>query len=245
MERKGILMRGPLIEFESRFDFEISANLSWWDRESQCTIVISSPTADPALWAKYLEGAQASYRRHGVERALDVGAIRDGSDTLMFWAAVAQSDRIIGGVRAKGPLRCAEDSHAVVEWTNHRGLRAVRKMITDRVPFGILEMKSAWIDDDRDRAHPVARVLARSGFHAMAIMDVQFCMATAAPHVLERWSSSGGVVAPIPAAPYPDESYRTKMMWWDKRTFAKHAEPDQIKKILLESDSVVRLAMAR
>lgn len=238
-------MQLPYIEFESRFDFRIKENLTWWDHESKSTVVISSPAADPELWAEYLKGAQSSYRRHGVERALDVGAIRDGSDTLMFWTTLDQSGRVIGGVRAKGPLKSADDSHAVVEWTNHSGLPAVRKMITDRVPFGILEMKSAWITDDRDRARPVAQVLARSGFHAMAMMDVQFCMATSAPHVLERWRSSGGVVAPIPAAPYPDERYRTKMMWWDKRTFANHAEPEQVSKILFETDALARLATAR
>ncbi len=238
-------MQVPYVEFESRYDFRITQNLSWWDQESQCTVVISSRAADPELWAEYLRGAELSYRRHGVERALDVQAIRDGSDTLMFWTALNESGRVIGGVRAKGPLKSADDSHAVVEWTNHRGLPAVRKMITDRVPFGILEMKSAWTIDDRDRARPVTRVLARSGFHAMAMMDVQFCMATSAPHVLERWQSSGGVVAPIPAAPYPDRRYRTKMMWWDKRTFANHAEPEQVSKILVETDAVTRLAMAR
>ena len=78
----------------------------------------------------------------------------------------------------------------------------------------------------------------------MALMNVQFCMATSAPHVLERWRSSGGVVAPIPAAPYPDQRYRTKMMWWDKRTFAKHAEPEQVSKILIEMDAVAGLALA-
>ncbi len=52
---------------------------------------------------------------------------------------------MIGGVRAKGPLESAEDSHALVEWAGHPGQAAVRKMINDRVPFGILEMKAAWV----------------------------------------------------------------------------------------------------
>jgi hypothetical protein len=237
-------MHVPSLEFESRYDFAIAESLSWWDPDSQCTLVISSPSADPELWTDYLRGAQHSYQKHGVEQALDMATIRDGSDTVMFWATVDEAGRIIGGVRAKGPLASADDSHAVVEWTNHPGQPAVRKMITDRVPFGVLEMKSAWVTDDRDRARPITQVLARSGFHAMAMMDVQFCMATSAPHVLERWRSSGGVVAPIPAAPYPDERYRTKMMWWDRRTFAKHAEPEQVSKILQETESVSRLAMA-
>ena len=232
-------------EFESSEVFRITENISWWDSDSECTMVLSTPATDRPLWAEYLRGAELSYRRHGVERALDVGAIRNGYDTLMFWATVDITGRVIGGVRAKGPLRSADESHAVVEWANHDGLPAVRKMITDRIPFGILEMKSAWITDDRDRTRPLCRALARSGFHAMELLDLQFCMATSAPHVLDRWRSSGGVVAPIPAAPYPDQRYRTKMMWWDRRTFANYAEPEQVSKILRETTAVAGLAMSQ
>jgi hypothetical protein len=107
-------------------------------------------------------------------------------------------------------------------------------MIADRVPFGILEMKSAFVTDDPERNKGITRALARSGFHAMAAMDLQFCMATSAPHVLDKWRSSGGVVASIPATPYPDPRYRTKMMWWDRRTFVQHAEPAQVSKIFNE-----------
>ena len=41
-------------------------------------------------------------------------------------------------------------------------------------------------------------------------------------------------MAPIPATPYPDKRYRTRMMWWDRRTFVNHAEPEQVSKILME-----------
>jgi hypothetical protein len=75
----------------------------------------------------------------------------------------------------------------------------------------------------------------------MALMDIQFCMATAAAFVLDRWRSSGGVVASnIPATPYPDARYRTKMMWWDRRTFANHAEPEQVSKIHTEMMALTR-----
>jgi hypothetical protein len=231
----------PSLEFSTAAAFRMTENISWWDSESAATMVLSTPDLDQGLWIEYLHGAEQSYGRHGVERALDVAAISDGHDTAMFWALVDDTGRVTGGVRAKGPLTCADDSHAVVEWENHEGLPSVRKMIDDRAPFGILEMKSAWTTDDRDRARPVSKALARSGFHAMELMGVQFCMATSAPHVLERWGTSGGVVAPIPAAPYPDERYRTKMMWWDRRTFAKHAEPEQVSKILREIAVVSRL----
>ncbi|MDX1888991.1 hypothetical protein [Mycolicibacterium sp. 050158] len=226
------------LELRSVDDFPFTENISWWDADSECTTVVTRPDIDRELWEEYLRGAERSYRNHGVECALDVDAIRDGSDTALFWATIDTAGRMIGGVRAKGPLTCADDSHATVEWTGQPGLHAVRKMIDDRVPFGVLEMKAAWISDDRETARRLSKALARSGFHAMAIMGIQFCMATSAPYILESWRTSGGVVAPIAATPYPDERYRTKMMWWDRRTFANHADPEQVSKILSEMATV-------
>lgn len=226
------------MEFHDYATFRMPENISWWDRDSRSTMVISTPELDSALWSEYLCCAERSYRKHGVEKALDVAAIADGADTAMFWALVDDDGVMLGGVRAKGPLTGADDSHAVVEWAGHEGLPVVRKMIDDRAPFGILEMKSAWTTDDRTRAGLVSTALARSGFHALELMGIQFCMATSAPHILERWGSSGGVVAPIPAAAYPDDRYRTKMMWWDRRTFANHAEPEQLSKILRETAAI-------
>jgi hypothetical protein len=195
---------------------------------------MSQPEREPDLWLEYLHGAERSYRAHGVDAAIDVAEIRDGHDTAMFWAALDSSGQVIGGVRAKGPLASADDSHAVVEWEGQPGLAAVRKLIDDRVPFGVLEMKSAFVGGSRESTKGVTRALARSGFHAMAAMDLQFCMATSAPHVLDKWRSSGGVVAGIPATPYPSPLYRTKMMWWDRKTFIRHAEPGQVSKIFTE-----------
>ncbi len=212
---------------------------AWWDADTECTLVLARPSDEPELWAEYLLGAERSYRKHGVQQALDLDAIRDGTDTALFFVAVDNTGRLVAGVRAKGPLRGADDSHAVVEWAGQPGLAAVRKMIDDRAPFGILEMKSAWVTDDPNRARSLTKVIARSGFHAMATMDIQICMATAGEYVLDRWRSSGGVVAAhIPPTPYPDERYHTKMMWWDRRTFAHHADPAQVQKILTEMNAI-------
>ncbi len=209
---------------------------SWWDADTECTLVVARPADERELWSDYLAGAVHSYRKHGVECALDMDALRSAADTILFFAAVADNGQIVAGVRAKGPLRDADDSHAVVEWHGQPGLATVRKMINDRAPFGILEMKSAWVTDDKDRNRPLTKALARSGFHAMALIDIQFCMATAGAYVLDRWKSSGGVVADnIPPTPYPDERYQTKMMWWDRNTFTKYAEPQQVSKIYRET----------
>lgn len=210
------------------------ATHSWWDADAECTLVMAHPSANPELWHEYLRGAERSYRKHGVETALDMEEISDGHDTALFWAVLDTAGRVIGGVRAVGPLTGADDSHAVVEWAGQPGLAEVRKMIDDRAPFGVLEMKTAFVTDDTDKSRNVTRVLSRTAFHAMAALEIQFCMATSAAHVLEKWRVSGGIVASIPATPYPDTRYRTKMMWWDRNTYIQHAEPTLVPKIITE-----------
>jgi hypothetical protein len=221
-------------------EFRLGHSLSWHDADTDCTLVVSQPSVDPALWTEYSLGAQLSYRKHGVECALDVEALHSGADTIMFLAAVNQAGRMVGGVRAKGPLRSANDSHALVEWAGQPGQEAVRNMINDRVPFGVLEMKSAWVTDDPDRNPGITAAVARSVFHMMTLLDVQFCMATAAAYVLNRWRSSGGVIATVPATPYPNERYQTKMIWWNRRDFVNYAEPEQVAKILVETKQLTQ-----
>jgi hypothetical protein len=217
----------------------LGQGFSWLDPDIGCTLVISHPAADPGLWSDYAAGAYRSFRKHGVESALDMEALRSGADTIMFFAVVNEDGEVVGGLRAKGPLRSADDSHAVVEWDGQPGQQAVRNMITDRIPFGVLEMKSGWVIDHPDRNRLITRAVARSGLHMLVLLDQQFCMATGAPPGLNGWSSSGGVVADIPATPYPDERYRTKMMWWSRRDFFNHAQPAQITKILDETKFIL------
>ena len=215
--------------------FRLRQPLTWRDPDIDCTLVISTPSADPDLWAEYSVGAQRSYRKHGVECALDSDALRNGTDTLVYFAVIDAAGQMVAGVRGIGPLQSADDSHAVVEWAGQPAQEAVRNMINDRVPFGVLEMKSAWVTDESDRIAVLPTLWPAALSHVTALLDVQFCMATAAAYVLNRWRSAGGVVASIPAAPYPDERYQTKMMWWDRRDFVNHAEPQQVAKILTET----------
>jgi hypothetical protein len=228
-------MNASVLDFPDQKLYHLPETISWRDHDSGCTIVLAQPHSEPELWKNYLRGALDSYRKHGVEAALDLDSFRDGRDTTLFYTALDDSGRMLGGLRAKGPHRNADESHAIVEWEGHPGQGAVRKMITDRLPFGVVEMKSAWVSDDPARSGELTRTFARTAFPTMELLGAQFIMATAAAHVLDRWSTSGGVVATkIPAAPYPSNRYRTKIMWWDRRTFANHAEPRQLAKIVKE-----------
>ena len=145
---------------------------------------------------------------------------------------------VVGGIRAIGPLTSPDETHAVVEWADHPGLPAVRKMISDRIPFGVVEMKSAWVTDAPDRSRALTASLARTGCQVLAVLGVQFALATGAQHVLARWRSSGGVVAPIRSVSYPDERFRTKLMWWDRQTVANLAAPTQTAKIIAEMAAI-------
>ena len=229
-----------LLDATSVDEFRLRERLSWRDPDIDCTLVISQPSTDRDLWTEYAPGARRNYRKHGVECTLDDDALRTGADTVMFCVVIDRAGKIVAGVRAKGPLWSAEDSHAVVEWAGQPGQAAVRNMINDRVPFGILEFKSAWATDDPDRSPGITTAMARIAFPMMAVLDIQFCMATAATYALNRWRSSGGVLAGIPATPYPDERYQTKMMWWNRHDFVKYAEPEQVAKILMETNQLTQ-----
>ena len=212
----------------------------WRDEVTGCWVAASTPEAEPGLWDQYLEGAFRSYRRHGLEWVLDLDAVRDGSDTTMFFAAVDPKGRVVGGTRIVGPLQAPEESHALEEWNGSPGRAVLRHMIANRIPFGVVEVKSAWTNSRDYSSRALSRVLARGALPTMTLLGVQFIMATAAAHVLEQWASSGGVVASrIPAAAYPTEDYCTKVMWWDRRTIATHAEPEQYKLMCAENSEIL------
>lgn len=215
-----------------------------WDPIAETTMIMARPDAEPDLFAQYHRGAVESYARFGVADAMEDDLARFAADTALFWTLVDLDGEVVGGLRAKGPLRVPDDSHAVVEWAGRPGEQAVRAAIAERVPDGVLELKSAWLAKQSGGGRHRARMIARAGFHAMAVFDIGYCMATAADHVLEQWRSSGGVIASIPATPYPDERYRTKMLWWDRGNFVPHGDAEQVMTVLREMVHVRRAARA-
>ena len=100
-------------------------------------------------------------------------------------------------------------------------------------------MKTAWVTDDSERTRELTNAISRTPLHAMILLDIQFIVATAASYVLKRWLSSGGQLAmKIPATPYPDQRYETRLAWWDRATFANHADPKQLSMFLTEQKAL-------
>jgi hypothetical protein len=229
LPEKGTNMTVPQTAAAGRDLVSLQRSPSYWDPDTECTIVYAHPAIERELWTDYVRGAVHNYRKHGVDKALDMDALRSGADTILFAACVNDAGRVVGGLRGKGPYHSADEAHAVLEWNGQPGQNAVRKMISDRLPFGVVEMKTAWVTDDPEHSRQLTSAISRTPLHAMNLLDIQFIVATAASYVLKRWLSSGGTLAPkIPATPYPDERYQTKLAWWDRAKFANHADPKQL-----------------
>ena len=81
--------------------FPLDEGISWFDSDTSCTLVVSTPSADPALWADFVDGAVRSYHKRGVERALDMDSLLDEANTQLFHAAVNEDGAVVGGLRAK------------------------------------------------------------------------------------------------------------------------------------------------
>ena len=112
--------------------------------------------------------------------------------TRSFLRPASTTRRVVGGVRARGPISPPMNPTHVLEWSGQPGLDAVRKMITDRVPFGVVEMKTAWVTDDPERNGGSREPLARSRFTRWLCSTFNSSWRRRLPHVLNRWRSSGG-----------------------------------------------------
>jgi hypothetical protein len=223
-----------------RRHFHLDQNISWLDPETECRFVFSHPYTDPALWARYAEGALHNYRAFGVEAALDQGAMATGADTALFFVALDADDQILAGVRAIGPLRSPDDSHAVVEWAGQPGQDIVRSTIAECVESGIMEMKSAWIASGSGRGRALSDVITRASIHMSALLDTRFLMATAASFLVAKWMSAGAEIVPVPATPYPDERFETQMVLWDRKTFIAQTPPEEASRLYYETTHLLQ-----
>ncbi|MGC4934067.1 hypothetical protein ACLQ3C_10335 [Gordonia sp. DT30] len=181
------------------------------------SIAVAAPSAQPALWRAYLRGAQQAYQRYGCSAALDYDRVVGGAETLMFFVVCDADGRVCGGLRVQPRLVSAAQTHALEEWAGQPGQVALVNAIEARLDGGIVEVKTAWTDERSPIAKEVAEQLSRLGLPIMEMCGVEHMMATAADHVLRRWTSGGGRVDErVSATPFPDERYRTQLMWWER-----------------------------
>ncbi|WP_127781904.1 hypothetical protein [Rhodococcus sp. X156] len=209
---------------------------SYVDAATGCRFTALTPDGAPDTWQEYLAGAVDNYRKFGVQSAIDLDSVRDGRSTSMFFAITSPAGELAGGVRVQGPYTSPAQSHALTEWAGQPGYQQIHEMVASRLPEGVIELKTAWVSDRVASRSALTAALSRTVIHALGLLDVRHAHATAAGYVLDRWSTCGGVIADdVPAVPYPDDRYETKLMWFDRLTYGELAKQDQVVHILRES----------
>ena len=204
------------------------------DQRSGLRIEVHDPATRPDRWLAYLEGATARYEAHDVTSALGRPSPHGRAPATLLYVAVDADDRVVGGLRCHGPLQHPGDAYALQELEDHPRLHAVRDLLAQREPDGVVEVKGVWIDTGLGDSG-LADVLARCYVHAMEWFGASWAMCSAAVEREARWSSTGGRaqedLAPIA---YPDDRYRTVLMWWDAAESERRSAPAQWSLILAE-----------
>ncbi len=202
--------------------------------------VVTTPGAEPDLWREYLDGAARSYGAHGVEDVAAVDQIADGATTALLFAAVADEGRVVGGIRTAGVLAHSEDAVALRAWDGHPERARARALFEERVPFGVVELKTGWVARDAPERRRLTASLARTPLHAALILGARYGMGAGGGHSLRMWTASGGVVArELAPLPFPDERYETHLVWWDRWMPATTVTEDERRALDAETAQLV------
>lgn len=210
---------------------------SFWDPASGARFEAHTPSTRPDLWAEYVAGITACYQKFDVLNALDLHSLDSGDTTSLFFVAIGPEENVVAGVRFHGPLRDSSDAYALKEFASDpEGVTTIRRLIDDRLAFGVTEIKGGWVSQDAPRRGELGSALARSFLHGMNELRVQFAFCTAATHAISRWLTTGGREVPgLRPVAYPDERYRTGMMWWNTKTIHEYGDPAQLRRFRSEA----------
>ena len=215
------------------------------DPSSGYRFVAARPAQQRPLWLAYLDGAQRSYRKHGVESVLEYDQVVDGANTSLFFVALHRSGAVVGGMRAQGPYTDVDQAHAITEWAGRPGTEQLRREIEVRIPDGLIEMKTGWVEDYTENRRELTDALARIFVHSLRLLNVRHAIGTVGQHALRRWLSCGGVVCDsVQPVAYPGNGYRTVLMSWDSHHFAALASPRQLPKLTSEAAQLQQHSLA-
>ncbi|WP_090478327.1 hypothetical protein [Nakamurella panacisegetis] len=127
------------------------------------------------------------------------------------------------------------------EWAGREGAAALHAEINARLPGGVIEMKTGWVEDTAAHRRDLTDALARIFVHALRLTGARYALGAVAQHAVRRWQTTGGVNSQgVHPVPYPDDRYLTVPMWWDRDTYAQLAIADQLPRLLDESAQLDR-----
>ena len=211
---------------------------SFVDDRSGLRIEAHRPCDRADLWRAYLDGAEAEYRRHGLSHVLAREELEDGGTAALFYVARDHDGRVAGGLRCHGPLQRPGDAQALRELAGHTDLSVVHDLVAGRLASGVVEIKGVWVHPDF-RHRGLSAAMARCYVHAMDAFGARYAICTCSDTTAVRWQSSGGrAAADLAPVPYPDERYRSLLLWWDRDVLAELADADQWQRIADEREQL-------
>ena len=154
-------------------------------------------------------------------------ANRSGGPTSLFWVAF-DGDEMVAGMRCCGPLQSSAEASVLSEFATHPKVGRLSELIDQRLPFGVMEIKAVWVQLGRTDHRALSEALTRCYVHAMDWFGARFAVCSASTHALGRWRSSGGrPLEWLTPHPYPDERYRSVILWWDRAQLSDLSDRDQ------------------
>lgn len=187
-----------------------------------------TPAACPDLWRAYLDGAEQRYRTYGLEWVLDRPSIEDGRSTSLFFVGIDQNDDVVAGLRGSGPLRAVGEARLLEEFDGSPRLAKLVHHLENWIAGGVVELKTGWVKSRAVDRSLLGGALARCCVYTMDLLGVRYACGAAAAHSRDRWQSSGAhILDDVEAVPFPDDRYRTVVLWWDEADLDHRLAPNQ------------------
>lgn len=226
---------------------EVDGCLRVTDDTNDIMLVAGRLGSMPTIWEASLAVAHEAYAEHGTLAALDY-LDHDHSDALMFAVLQVSSMRVLGGLRVHGPYLAPLDSHAArTEWSASDDLGKVCDELALRIPHGLVEVKTAFVDKSLPHTQrgQVSAFLSRTPMLIMATTGSRYMMATMPEQHVNRWATCGGqIIESIQPVPYPDERFRTRIMFWDWQRLREHSIASEWDRMFAEFNRVYRSSVA-
>ncbi len=213
------------------------------DRTTGLRFEAHHPVLRPDRWAAYLDGAAREYARFGLAGLVDRETLTAAEDVSLFFVGLDPEGRVVAGVRCHGPLDDVDASQALVEMASSREADELRDTVRSTVPHGVVEIKGAWREGNRDEAHLVAATLGRCAVHALHWVGAEVALGAVAERLKPTSRVTGAEMIGTESAAYPSDEYRTILMGWHRATGRPVARPDQ--RVLLREEGEQLLAGPR
>lgn len=205
------------------------------DRTTGLRFEMHHPQERPDLWSQYLDGAEARYRKHGLDPILDRRSLESGAGVSLFWVGLDESRRVVAGMRFHGPLDSTADSRALEEMASSPEIDDLTRYVERFIPYGVIELKGAWGIRRGAGIHQVIRTLGRCVAQAFTMLGSELALACLADRLQASAASSGGRLLGTESAPFPSERFRTVLMVFRRARTASQSDPEDARLVRTEA----------